>query len=82
MAIDEATPPVRKYDRSEGTQPARDEDMNVAQGSARRDAGAFALDPIAAALKRLHEDVVSEPIPDDFLRLLANIDDKRDERPS
>lgn len=33
-------------------------------------------DPIAAALRQLHDDVVSEPVPDDFLRLLSEIDQK------
>ncbi len=39
-------------------------------------------DPIAAALRRLHDDVVAEPIPDDFMRLLAAIDEKREDRRS
>ena len=33
-------------------------------------------DPIAAALRQLHDDVVSEPLPDDFMRLLSEIDRK------
>lgn len=33
-------------------------------------------DPIGAALRRLHEQVVSEPIPDAFLALIAEIDSK------
>lgn len=33
-------------------------------------------DPIAAALRQLHDDVVSEPVPDDFMRLLSEIDRK------
>lgn len=33
-------------------------------------------DPIAMALKRLHDDVVSEPVPDDFMKLLSEIDRK------
>ena len=33
-------------------------------------------DPIAAALRQLHDDVVSEPLPDDFMRLLSEIDQK------
>lgn len=33
-------------------------------------------DPIAAALKQMHDAVASEELPDDFLRLLDEIDDK------
>ena len=33
-------------------------------------------DPIAAALKQMHDAVASEQIPDDFLRLLDEIDNK------
>lgn len=33
-------------------------------------------DPIAAALKQMHDAVASEELPDDFLRLLAEIDTK------
>ena len=33
-------------------------------------------DPIAAALKQMHDSVASEELPDDFLRLLGEIDDK------
>lgn len=33
-------------------------------------------DPIAAALKRMHDAVVNEELPDDFLRLLDEIDTK------
>jgi Anti-sigma factor NepR len=33
-------------------------------------------DPIAAALKQMHDAVVSEELPDDFLRLLDEIDTK------
>lgn len=33
-------------------------------------------DPIAMALRRLHDDVVSEPVPDDFMKLLSEIDRK------
>lgn len=32
------------------------------------------FDPITAALRQLHDDVASEPIPDDFMRLLDQID--------
>ena len=33
-------------------------------------------DPIAAALKQMHDAVASEDLPDDFLRLLDEIDSK------
>jgi hypothetical protein len=33
-------------------------------------------DPIAAALKQMHDAVASEALPDDFLRLLEQIDTK------
>lgn len=33
-------------------------------------------DPVGAALRRLHEEVVSEPLPEDFLRLLGEIERK------
>ena len=33
-------------------------------------------DPIAAALKQMHDAVASEALPDDFLRLLEEIDTK------
>jgi hypothetical protein len=33
-------------------------------------------DPIADALKQMHDAVVSEELPDDFLRLLDEIDTK------
>jgi aminoglycoside phosphotransferase len=38
----------------------------------------MAFDPIATALRRLHDNVVAEPIPDDFMRLLDRIDDRRE----
>jgi hypothetical protein len=33
-------------------------------------------DPIAAALKQMHDAVANEALPDDFLRLLDQIDTK------
>ena len=33
-------------------------------------------DPIGKALRRLHDDVVAEPIPEEFLRLLGEIERK------
>ncbi len=35
-----------------------------------------AFDPVAAALKQLHFAVENEPLPDDFLRILDDIDAK------
>ena len=35
-------------------------------------------DPVGAALRRLHDEVVAEPLPDDFLRLLGDIERKLD----
>lgn len=35
-----------------------------------------AFDPIAAALKQMHDAVASEELPDDFLRILEEIDAK------
>jgi len=36
----------------------------------------FGGDPIAAALKQMHDAVANEELPDDFLRLLDEIDSK------
>lgn len=33
-----------------------------------------AFDPISAALRQMHDEFASEPIPDDFMRLLDQID--------
>jgi hypothetical protein len=35
-----------------------------------------AFDPVAAALKQMHETVASEPVPDEFMRILDEIDSK------
>lgn len=35
-----------------------------------------AFDPVAAALQQLHKAVASEPLPEDFLRILEEIDAK------
>ena len=35
-----------------------------------------AFDPVAAALKQLHQAVASEEVPADFLRILEEIDAK------
>ena len=38
--------------------------------------GDMGSDPIAAALKQMHDAVVNEELPEDFLRLLDEIDTK------
>jgi len=35
---------------------------------------ATAFDPVSAALQQLHQAVASEEVPDDFLRILEEID--------
>lgn len=35
-----------------------------------------AFDPIAAALRQMHDKVAQEDIPDDFLKLLDEIDER------
>jgi hypothetical protein len=35
-----------------------------------------AFDPVSAALQQLHQAVASEALPDDFLRILEEIDSK------
>jgi len=35
-----------------------------------------AFDPVSAALQQLHQAVASEELPDDFLRILEEIDAK------
>lgn len=37
---------------------------------------ATAFDPIAAALRQIHDKVTGEAIPDDFMRLLDQFDDE------
>jgi hypothetical protein len=34
------------------------------------------FDPVAAALRQLHDTVAAEPVPEDFLRILEQIDAK------
>ncbi|WP_221792770.1 hypothetical protein [Aquisediminimonas sediminicola] len=34
------------------------------------------FDPVSAALTQLHQAVVNEPVPEDFLRILDDIDAK------
>ena len=47
---------------------------NRGSGQKRRGKVGLAFDPIAAALRQMHEDVASEAIPDDFMRLLDQIE--------
>jgi hypothetical protein len=35
-----------------------------------------AFDPVSAALKQMHAEIEREPLPDDFLRILEEIDAK------
>lgn len=35
-----------------------------------------ASDPVTAALRKMHDEIASEPIPEDFLALLDQIDAK------
>lgn len=42
----------------------------------------LAFDPIAAALRQMHDNVSSEDIPDDFLRLLDEIDLRSTRKPT
>ncbi len=39
-----------------------------------------AFDPIAAALRQMHDKVSQEAVPDDFLRLLDEIDERAAKR--
>lgn len=50
------------------------EDLTMKGTKMRRADTAF--DPIAAALQQLHQSVASEAIPDEFLRILEEIDAK------
>lgn len=34
------------------------------------------FDPVSAALKQMHDAVASEPVPEDFMRILDEIDAK------
>jgi Anti-sigma factor NepR len=38
------------------------------------------VDPVTAALRQMHDDIASEPIPPDFLELLEKIDRKMSAR--
>lgn len=67
-------------DRSPGN--AKEAKVFVEHDGANRGKAATAPDPIAMALKRLHDVVAAEPIPDDFMNLLASIDQKREGRSS
>ena len=45
-------------------------------GKPSRQQGYLVEDPVGSALRRLHDDVVAEPLPEDFLRLLGEIERK------
>lgn len=38
------------------------------------------FDPISAALKQMHEGVAKEPVPDEFLKLLDQLDERLAEK--
>lgn len=38
------------------------------------------FDPIAAALRQMHEGVAKEPVPDEFLKLLDQLDERLAEK--
>ena len=43
------------------------------------------FDPISAALRQMHDGVAKEPVPDEFLKLLDQLDERlaeRDKKPS
>lgn len=46
------------------------------QGNPSRAQMTLGDDPVGTALRRLHDDVIAEPLPDDFLRLLGDIERK------
>lgn len=49
---------------------------NSGQASENKKPLGVAFDPIAAALRQMHDKVSQEDIPDDFLRLLDEIDER------
>jgi hypothetical protein len=73
------------YSAQEGDSPVmpdRDQPKSRAkaprQPASRAEGPDLAFDPIAAALRQLHESVAAEEIPDDFLDLLDQLDDLPD----
>lgn len=43
------------------------------------------FDPISAALRQMHDGIAKEPVPDDFLKLLDELEERiaeRDKKPS
>lgn len=76
---------MRQYNRHGPSMAADEGDFNTGGGSRRRspakrsdDETAMPKhDPISTALRRLHDEVVAEPLPADFLDLLDRIDAKR-----
>lgn len=64
---------VGEHSRMKNSNPGSGKDAAL---SGSKGDGASFRDPISLALKRLHETVVSEDVPEDFLNLLAEIDRK------
>jgi hypothetical protein len=54
-------------DRMKKAQPTKGRSMHLAKP---------AFDPVSAALQQLHQSVANEAVPDDFLRILEEIDAK------
>jgi hypothetical protein len=50
--------------------------LNDSKGSPMPADVSTAFDPVEAALKQMHEAVSTEAVPDDFLRILEDIDAK------
>ncbi len=55
-----------------------EETVPEAKSSGARESMMQVDDPIGAALRRLHDEVIAEPIPEEFLRLLGEIERKLD----
>lgn len=69
------------YSAQEGDSPVmpnRDQPKVPRQPASPAEGPDLAFDPIAAALRQLHESVAAEEIPDDFLDLLDQLDDLTD----
>jgi Anti-sigma factor NepR len=54
--------------------------MGISKGEGRGKTGAAkptpGVDSVTAALRKMHDDIAAEPIPDDFMELLEKIDAK------
>jgi Anti-sigma factor NepR len=62
LVLDPKNPLAEQQAMAKVNRPGNDEDLGN--------------DPIAAALKQMHDAVASEALPDDFLKLLDEIDTK------